>query len=205
MAHCTHTTAPDLALLARTGTAIASCPLSNVYFSSERQLPLREAWTAGVKVGLGSDISGGYRVGLDDNMRWAVGISRMREGQRDAVRVMPEHGEAEKEGSLAITWQESLFLATLGGAQALGLDDNERRVGTLEVGSAFDAQWIKLGDSRSRVDWFDFEGDDEEGAAAEGHRVTLEEKVEKWWSNGGEADRRAVWVQGRRVYERDEL
>ncbi|KPV72314.1 uncharacterized protein RHOBADRAFT_55799 [Rhodotorula graminis WP1] len=211
MAHCTHTTAPDLALLASTGTAIASCPLSNVYFSSERQLPLREAWTAGVKVGLGSDISGGYRLGLDDNMRWAVGISRMREGQRDAVRVAPEDGEAD-EGSLAITWQESLFLATLGGAQALGLDGDERRVGVLEVGSAFDAQFIALGDRRSRVDWFDLadeavdgQRDGEEGAtAAAGHKVTLEEKVEKWWSNGSEVDRRAVWVQGRRVYERDE-
>ncbi|GAA5852286.1 hypothetical protein JCM9279_002490 [Rhodotorula babjevae] len=212
MAHCTHTTAPDLSLLARTGTAIASCPLSNVYFSSERQLPLREAWTAGVKVGLGSDISGGYRVGIDDNMRWAVGISRMREGQRDVVRVVaPERdGKEEEEGSLAITWQESLFLATLGGAQALGLDDGERRVGTLEVGSAFDAQWIALGDRRSRVDWFDLEGpsvdesqDGEEGGAG-GHKVTLEEKVEKWWSNGSEVDRQAVWVQGRRVYQRDE-
>ncbi|GAA5911915.1 hypothetical protein JCM8208_002853 [Rhodotorula glutinis] len=205
MAHCTHTTAPDLALLARTGTSIASCPLSNVYFSSERQLPLREAWTAGVKVGVGSDISGGYRVGIDDNMRWAVGISRMREGQRDAVRVVPEDdGEKDSEGSLVITWQESLFLATLGGAQALGLDGGERRVGPLEVGSAFDAQWIRLGDERSRVDWFDLD-DGDAGAAAAGHKVTLEEKVEKWWSNGSEVDRRAVWVQGRRVYERDEL
>ncbi|BGP41651.1 hypothetical protein JCM10449v2_005642 [Rhodotorula kratochvilovae] len=191
MAHCTHSTAPDLALLARTGTSIAHCPLSNVYFSAERQLPLREAWTAGVKVGLGSDISGGYRVGLDENMRWAVGVSRLREGRRAELAL-----DGGKE-SLAISWKEALFLATLGGAQALGLDV-ERKVGTLAVGAAFDAQWIQVGGRGSRVDWFDLEEED-----GEVRRVSTEEKVEKWWSNGNEADRRAVWVQGRRVYEQE--
>ncbi|GAA5942676.1 hypothetical protein JCM1841_004149 [Sporobolomyces salmonicolor] len=189
MAHCTHSGLPDLALLAQTGTSIAHCPLANVYFSAERQLPLREAWTAGVKVGLGSDISGGYRVGLDENMRWAVGISRLREGARQAAG--KEQPAAMSQESLSISWKESLYLATLGGAQALGLDV-ERRVGTLEVGASFDAQWIQVGGPRSRVDWFDLEGEKE---------VTVEDKLEKWWCNGAETDRRAVWVQGRRVYE----
>lgn len=196
MAHCTHSSAPDLALLARTGTSIAHCPLSNVYFSAERQLPLREAWDAGVRVGLGSDISGGCRVGLDENMRWAVGVSRLREGRRAEVRL---GGKAEEEGeekSLAISWKEAIYLATLGGAQALGLDRDARRVGTLDVGAAFDTQWIAVGGPASRVDWFDLE-EEERG---EGRRVTTEEKVEKWWSNGSEVDRKAVWVQGRRVY-----
>ncbi|GAA5913812.1 hypothetical protein JCM6882_007706 [Rhodosporidiobolus microsporus] len=192
MAHCTHSSPSDLALLSQTGTAISHCPLSNVYFSAEQQLPLREALEAGVKVGLGSDISGGYRTGIDENMRWAVGIARLREGQRT--------GEQRKEGapSLALTWQESLYVATLGGAQALGLDKT-RRVGTLEVGAAFDAQWIQVGGKRSRVDWFDLE---EEGGTVK--KVTTEEKLEKWWSNGSEADRKAVWVQGRRVYQQQQ-
>ncbi|BGP17908.1 hypothetical protein JCM10213_003915 [Rhodosporidiobolus nylandii] len=188
-AHCTHSTSSDLALLATTGTSVASCPLSNVYFSAERQFPMREALEAGVKVGLGSDISGGYRVGIDENMRWAVGVARLREGEDSRAAT------ADGEKSLAVTWQESLFLATLGGAQALGLD-TERKVGTLEVGAAFDAQWIQVGGPRSRVDWFDLE--DEDGRR---RKVTVEEKLEKWWSNGSEADRRAVWVQGRRVYK----
>ncbi|GAA5893081.1 hypothetical protein JCM5296_003068 [Sporobolomyces johnsonii] len=190
MAHCTHSSQSDLALLAETGTSIAHCPLANVYFSAERQLPLREAWTAGVKVGLGSDISGGYRVGLDENMRWAVGVSRLRDGARQAAAAHEPPATTSQE-TLEISWKESLYLATLGGAQALGLDV-ERQVGTLEVGAAFDAQWIQVGGPRSRVDWFDLEGE---------KKVTMEEKLEKWWCNGSEADRRAVWVQGRRVYE----
>ncbi|TKA56687.1 hypothetical protein B0A53_01882 [Rhodotorula sp. CCFEE 5036] len=159
---------------------------------AERQLPLREAWQAGVKVGLGSDISGGYRVGLDENMRWAVGISRLRQGQG-------QHLDAAEPGSnsVAITWQEAVYLATLGGAQALGLD-RERNVGTLEVGSAFDAQWIRVGGKGSRVEWFDLPDQDGQIKA-----VSVEEKLERWWCNGSEADRKAVWVQGRRVYTQE--
>lgn len=176
MAHCTHATLADLELFAKTKTSISHCPLSNVYFSSERQLPLREAWNAGVDVGLGSDISGGYRVGLDENMRWSVGISKLRQGSRTT-----EEGE-----SLAISWKEALYLATLGGAKTLGLD-RTKKVGRLEKGWSFDAQWIQVGGEKSRVDWV-------------GGEVTFEDKVEKWWCNGSEADRRGVWVQGRRVY-----
>lgn len=198
MAHCTHSTADDLARLSRTGTAIASCPLSNVYFSAERQLPLREAWNAGVKVGLGSDISGGYRVGIDENMRWAVGVSRLREGERQRD-LRESRRQEERSASLAISCKEALYLATLGGAQALGLD-KERKVGALEVGSAFDAQWIQLGHPRSRVDWFDVE--EEEGGVVK--RVSTEEKLEKWFCNGSEVDRKAVWVQGKRVCSRPE-
>jgi guanine deaminase len=184
MAHCTHSSPTDLALLSSTGTSIAHCPLSNVYFSAERQLPLREALEAGVKVGLGSDVSGGYRVGIDESARWAVGVHRLREGQREL------HGRGKDESSLAMSWQEALFLSTLGGAQALGLDV-ERMVGSLEVGWAFDAQLIEVGGKGSRIDWFEFEG----------RKVATEEKVERWFANGTEVDRKAVWVQGRKVYE----
>ncbi|GAA5977411.1 hypothetical protein JCM10908_004969 [Rhodotorula pacifica] len=192
MAHCTHVSAADLDRLSRTGTAISHCPLSNVYFSAERQLPLREAWQAGVRVGLGSDISGGYRVGLDENMRWAVGISRLRQGQGQHL-----DPKQEQEQNVAITWQEAIYLATLGGAQALGLD-RDRKVGTLELGAAFDAQWIRVGEKGSRVEWFDLPD-----ASGQVRAVPIEEKLERWWCNGSEADRKAVWVQGRQVYRQE--
>lgn len=188
MAHCTHSTPDDLALLSTTGTSVASCPLSNIYFSAERQFPLREALDAGVKVGLGSDISGGYQVGIQESSRWAVAVSRLREGEAQRSSSSNERSSAS---SLALSWKESLYVATLGGAQALGLDV-DRKVGTLEVGAAFDAQWIQLGGMGSKVDWFDFEEE----------KVSMEQKIEKWWALGDVVDRRAVWVQGRKVYEK---
>lgn len=186
MAHCTHSTPSTLSLLSTTGTSISHCPLSNLYFSPERSLPLREALTAGVKVGLGSDVSGGYQVGVGEGMKWAVAVSRAREGARAS------RAQGEQEESLAISWKESLFLATLGGAQAMGMG---HLVGSFERGKQLDAQWILLGQKGSRVDWF-------EPAEAEGKEVDLvEELVEKWWCNGREEDRVGVWVRGRRVRE----
>lgn len=146
-------------------------------------MPLREALSAGVKVGLGSDISGGYELGIQQSMKWAVAVSRSREGHRKREQ---EATSAEK--SLGITWKEAIYLATLGGAQAMGMDD---LVGNFEVGKAFDAQQVQLGRKRSRIDYF---GD------AEG-RTDIEELIEKWWCNGREEDRVGVWVQGRRLRE----
>ncbi len=164
MAHCTHVTPANLDLLSKRGTSVSHCPLSNIYFSPERTFPLREAWEHSIPVGLGSDISGGYQMSLGGGMRWAVAVSRLR-------------GEDK-----AIKWKESIYLATLGGAQAMGLTD----VGTFNVGDKFDAQLIKLGREGSSVDWFDA-------------GVPKEELVEKWWCGGSESDRVGVWVQGRKL------
>lgn len=88
-----------------------------------------------MKVGLGTDIAGGYDIDIMGCMRQAVTVSRMREGARLA------HGAARDVMSesrpLSIDWKEALYLATAGGAQTLGLGEKS---GTFAVGSAFDAQ-----------------------------------------------------------------
>ena len=128
-AHCTFLDSPSLVDVAQHGTAIAHCPLSNAYFSA---LPfrLREALDKGVKVGLGTDIAGGYSVDIMNAMRKAVAVSSTREGSR----IMSN----SKDGSiLSIDWRDALFLATAGGAEAMGLPP---RTGTFEVGAPFDVQ-----------------------------------------------------------------
>lgn len=109
-------------------TAIAHCPLSNSYFSAE-PFRLREALDEGVKVGLGTDIAGGYSLDLMNSMRHAVSVSRMRQGSKQ-MKADSDDGK-----SLAIDWKESLYLATKGGATALGL-----ATGAFGVGLSFDAQ-----------------------------------------------------------------
>lgn len=183
MAHCTHSSPADLALLESTGTAIASCPLSNAYFSSERQLSLSQVQQAGVKLGLGSDISGGYAIDMQHSMRWAVGISRMTQAQA----AQQQQSAAVSVKVDPITWRQSIYLATQGGAVAMGEQD---RCGGFSVGKAFDAQLVELGRAGSHVDWFD---------KADGSDTPLEELIEKWWCNGTPIDRKGVWVQGRRV------
>lgn len=133
-AHCTFLDSGSLNHVASRGTAIAHCPLSNAYFSAE-PFRLREALDAGVKVGLGTDIAGGYDIDIMSCMRQAVAVSRMREGARVA-RQAPEAPQSEA-AVLSIDWKEALYLATTGGAQALGLDS---KTGTFAVGAPFDAQ-----------------------------------------------------------------
>lgn len=85
---------------------------------------------AGVKVGLGSDIAGGYALPIQTAMRQAVVVGRMREGaRREAGGEQPHDGRG-----LKVDWVESLYLATRGGHAALGLG------GAFEVGLPFDAQ-----------------------------------------------------------------
>ena len=117
--------------MSQTGAAIAHCPLSNAYFSSTEIFRLREALDRGVKVGLGSDIAGGYDLGIQGVMRMAVAVSRLREGL-----LKRETGD---DASLnpRIDWKESLYLATKGGAEAMNLP---RGSGWFNVGAPFDAQ-----------------------------------------------------------------
>ena len=56
-AHCTFLSSPNLTHLRKCGSAVAHCPLSNAYFSSQ-PFRLREALYTNVKVGLGTDIAG---------------------------------------------------------------------------------------------------------------------------------------------------
>lgn len=111
---------------------MAHCPLSNAYFSA-KPFPLREALDLIVKIGLGTDVAGGYSVDIMNSMRQAVAVSRMREGDR----VMKAEPEREERKNLSIDWKEAIFLATRGGAMALGLS------GKFEVGAHFDAQESK--------------------------------------------------------------
>ncbi|KAI0755024.1 Metallo-dependent hydrolase [Daedaleopsis nitida] len=193
-AHCTFLTPPSLARLAQTGTAVAHCPLSNSYFSAE-PFRLREALDAGVRVGLGTDIAGGYSIDIMNAMRQAVAVSRMREGARirgcaGTTRSLPVDASPK---ALSIDWKEALFLATKGGAAAVGLTEGS---GTFAVGAPFDAQCIQLFDLKTGVgigaiDYFD---DPRSG------ELTLD-AVEKWWCLGNVNNRTGMWVQGRPVGE----
>ncbi|KAL7420580.1 hypothetical protein Q5752_004531 [Cryptotrichosporon argae] len=187
------------------GVTLAHCPLSNAYFS-DAVFPLREALDADLKVGLGSDIAGGYALSLQTAMRSAVVVSRLREGARRQVERAPAVGAApasepetetetarsavgeaaksKSQGkSLRVDWVESLYLATRGGKRALGLG------GAFEVGMEFDAQLIDLKADGSPLDLFDLELQGEGWA----------EGVERWWCNGDDRNRVAMWVAGRKL------
>ena len=132
MAHCTFLSESDGELFARSGAAVAHCPVSNSYFANS-VCPVRRLRGQGVRMGLATDISGGFSPSMYENMRHAIMVSRMLEEGVDASVPPDQRGL----GTARITSAEALWLATAGGGEALRLP-----VGTFERGQAFDMQVV---------------------------------------------------------------
>ncbi|NXW49450.1 GUAD deaminase, partial [Nyctiprogne leucopyga] len=90
-----------------------------------------------VKLGLGTDVAGGYSASMLDAIRKTMMAS-------NSLQIY-------KVNETGLTLEEAFQLATLGGSQALGLDDV---IGNFEVGKEFDALLINTKASDSPFDLF---------------------------------------------------
>ena len=164
LAHATHIDDDDRRTIADRRAGIGHCPLSNTYFAN-RPFSGRRAIDAGIAVGLGTDVAGGPSPSLLAQCSHAVDASRRLDDLH--LDLIPAR----------IDIVTAFWMATIGGATALGLD-----VGLLAVGRPFDA--IAVSTHRLGVDP-DLDGPD---------RI-----FEKLIRLAGRDDVREVWVAGRRV------
>ena len=104
-------------------------------FFSNAVFPLRRALEKGLHVGLGTDISGGPAASLVDTARMTVTASRMLEEGVDASLPAGSRGVE----SSRVDFRTAFWLASMGGAQALGLP-----VGCFAPGRQFDAMLVRL-------------------------------------------------------------
>jgi cytosine/adenosine deaminase-related metal-dependent hydrolase len=112
LAHCVHLNEVDVRRIARTRTAVAWCPTSNLRLGSG-VAPARELIGAGAAVGLAVDGSASNDTGhMLAEVRQAMLVARGRNGPT------------------AMTARDALRIATRGSARCLGRDD----IGALEVG-----------------------------------------------------------------------
>jgi 5-methylthioadenosine/S-adenosylhomocysteine deaminase len=127
-AHCVKADAEEIDLLAEHDVAVVHCPRSNAYLGCGIA-PLRDLLAASIRVGLGTDSPASTpSFDMFDEMRAAVAFARARGGDAGALPA----GEA-------------LRLATLGSAEALGID---RDVGSLVPGKHADLAIVSLAGSR---------------------------------------------------------
>ncbi|GAC1668885.1 MAG: guanine deaminase [Candidatus Limnocylindrales bacterium] len=124
LAHAIHLSPREQARLAETATGIAHCPTSNLFIGAG-VMPLNERLAAGLAVGLGSDVSGGAELSL-------FGVMRTGAYTQQARRSLAPEPDRTPSTLGSIDW---LRLGTLGGARALGLDD---QIGSIEVGKEAD-------------------------------------------------------------------
>ncbi|WP_323164963.1 guanine deaminase [Pseudomonas atacamensis] len=117
-AHGVHLCDEECARLAETGSAISFCPTSNLFLGSGLfNLPMAEKHK--LNVGLGTDVGGGTSFSLLQTLNEAYKVMQLQ-----GARLSPF---------------KSLYLATLGGARALRLED---KIGNLQPGS--DADFLVL-------------------------------------------------------------
>lgn len=174
-AHCVHMPDHELAILKEAGAGIAHCPTSNFsMFSGLAQI--RKALDAGVFVGLGTDVSGGYAPSILATIRDAL-------SNASAVRATATFATPEEQERAGLSWQEAFFLATLGGAEALALDST---IGNFVPGKAFDALVVDVNAPSSQIDTFGVE--------------TPTNLFEKFVYIGDDRNIEHVFVQGKRVH-----
>lgn len=113
-AHCLHLNDEEFCLLHNTGSKIAFCPTSNLFLGSGL-FNLSMAEDKGVSVGLGTDIGAGTSFSLLQTISEAYKIQQLRGYQLSPLK--------------------SLYMATLGGASTLDLDNV---IGNFEQGKEAD-------------------------------------------------------------------
>ena len=158
-AHCLHTDEEDRNCMGSKGGAAAFCPTSNLFLGSGL-FDLSAMRAAGVRCGLGTDVGGGTSLSLLTTASEAYKVLHLQEQALPATR--------------------ALYLATLGAAEALYLDD---KVGNFEKGK--EADFVVL----------DFEGSDltaRRTAAAN----TVEEKLFALMTLADERNVSSTWVHG---------
>src|SRR5574337_342962 len=121
LAHAIYVSPEERRLLADTGTCLSHCPTSNLFLKSGL-MPLRELLDMDLRIGLGSDVGGGPTLSPFEVMRSAMYVHTAR-------RFLPDFGGGD------ISPATALYMATLGGAKALGLDDT---IGSLGRGKEAD-------------------------------------------------------------------
>lgn len=120
-AHAIHLSEREVARMTETDSAVAHCPVSNMFIRSG-VMPLRRYQEAGLRIGLGTDVAGAPELSVIAQMR----LGFFQHNSRATI--------VGDEASVPDPF-EWIRLGTLGGAEALGLDDV---IGSLEPGKEAD-------------------------------------------------------------------
>lgn len=147
MAHCSLSSEEEMALMKKNNVLAVHCPTSNLNVGSGL-MPIRKFINRGIKLGFGSDLSGGHTPSLMKTIVYAIQTSKIF------------WADSEKQMDF-LTNSEAFFIATKGGGSFFG------KVGSFEEGYDFDALIIDDGELNwlnytleERLERFIYVGDD---------------------------------------------
>ena len=126
LGHCLHLSEREIGAIAAAQSNVAHCPTSNLFLGSGL-LKLDQLSQAGIAVGLGSDVAAGPELNMWQVMRGALDVQKARSmSEPNLQRLRPS---------------EAFYLATSGGAQALGKSET---IGSLDAGKEADLIVVDL-------------------------------------------------------------
>lgn len=164
-AHCVHLEDAEWDCLHQTQSSIAFCPTSNLYLGSGL-FNLPNAWRKQVRVGMGTDIGAGTTFNMLQTLNEAYKIMQLQ-GYR-------------------LSAYEAFYLATLGGADALGLADT---LGNFNLGK--EADFVVLDPTATPLQQLRYD-----------NSKTLMDKLFVMMTLGDDRSIYRTYVDGRLVYER---
>lgn len=119
-AHAVHLTEEEFDRMAETDSIISFCPTSNLFLGSGL-FPLSKAEEEGIRVGLGTDVGAGTSFSMFETLNEAYKVQQLQSEKLSAFK--------------------GLYLATLGGAKSLSIDN---WVGNFEKGKEADFIVVKF-------------------------------------------------------------
>lgn len=164
-AHCVHLEEQEWDCLRDSGSSIAFCPTSNLYLGSGL-FNLKKAWHKQIKVGMGTDIGAGTTFNMLQTLNEAYKVMQLQGWRMSAY--------------------EAFYLATLGGAKALGLHDI---IGNFNVGK--EADFVVLEPTATPLQQLRYD-----------NSVTLMDKLFVMMTLGDDRSIYRTYVDGQLVYER---
>ncbi|KAF9014111.1 hypothetical protein BDQ17DRAFT_1270322 [Cyathus striatus] len=183
LAHAVHLEQAECELIKRTGAGISHCPTSNFNLRSGIA-PVGKYLDMGIKVGLGTDVSGGFSPSILNAIQTASIASKA------IAFSSPTKPEEGKYAARQLPISALLYLATLGGAAVCDM----HKVGSLDGGKSFDALLVSVRSEAGNPGLWpaDYEEEDEKS-----EEERLRAYLERFLFTGDDRNIRKVYVQGR--------
>ncbi|KJF97410.1 guanine deaminase [Photobacterium leiognathi] len=162
-AHAVHLTDQEWSAFQRTNSVISFCPTSNLFLGSGL-FDLEKAEQKNVRVGLGTDVGAGTSFSQLESLSEAYKIIQLQGKKLSAFK--------------------GLYLATLGGATSLSLDD---KIGNFEVGK--EADFVVLNWAATDLQKLRYQ-----------HIKSLEDKLFALMMLGDERNVEATYIAGKLTY-----
>lgn len=159
LAHCIWCTREENQLLVDRKVGIVHCPNSNFSLSSGvLNVAQVLADFPEMKIGLGTDVSGGSSPSMLDAIRQAILASKLSVNNQESSSTLKKQTQDDHPAKKlkrpevshdALGYAEAFYLATVGSARCLGLEAN---VGSFHVGKCFDALLVNVDVPLSPID-----------------------------------------------------